>query len=84
MLAQKEVIAAIRQNNLEYAAFSHAIEVEGKPVTVYGIRIRTETGEAAVPDITPNRQKILKFLQLLAKNQVHPAVLRELAEDFII
>lgn len=53
----------------------------------YGVRVTTtlfgSSEEAAIEDISSDRQTVESFVELLADNLVLPSVLTDVAEDFV-
>ena len=60
--------------------------VEGE--TVFGVETRlyvggNETGRCVVNDLSSTKEKIVAFIEKLARNSVTPVALRDVVEDFI-
>ncbi|WP_297717986.1 DUF6514 family protein [Intestinimonas sp.] len=50
----------------------------------YGVKIREMGGEtAAIPDLTVNTERIDGLLELLTRNRVGPAGLRDVVDDWL-
>lgn len=67
-----------------YRCFRSVIEWEGQAVTTYGIRPVPPTQDApAIPDISPDRNRVKAITRLLNRHRVSPLHLADVVEDLL-
>ena len=74
-----------RQHRFEYFVLIGEMEVAGHlACESYGVKVR-ETGceTAAIPDLTVNTERIDSLMELLTRNTVGPAGVRDVVDDWL-
>lgn len=62
----------------------YLLEEESENCESYGVRIELEDEEAAVPDISPSRQRVQELTAALIRGGVTPVALRDIVDDWLL
>ena len=87
-----EKISAVNEGErIEYMLLSDIkTDEENNPHSVYGVRVKQTKPNKAAPetaearDLTFNKERMLAFMEKMARNMASPEILAELAEDFVV
>ncbi|MEY8386117.1 DUF6514 family protein [Oscillospiraceae bacterium 38-13] len=50
----------------------------------FGVQIEMEEETAAVPDLSPSRQRVLELAEALVRGGVTPVALRDVVDDWLL
>ena len=71
--------------NIELTGMEVVDELEDIRYTTYGVRVTDEAGDVifAAPDIDTRIERVKKFIECVAQNDVRPIHLPDLLEDYL-